>query len=243
MDSVKKVQYLPIRTGWTTHTYALKDGILTTQEVEPPEGTDIRKVDPKAVKVCVFNAYPKNYQLFHRIYPDMMIITPDLLEASPRNLPRIRCQTLVFQGFDTIPGNLISGQSAIGRIIVEEGTKQLGSYCFRGLGNVKEIELPESLRTVGPAAFLECCSLKKLQIPNKVTSIGQEAFHLCVQLETLKLPASLEVLGAHALSRCMALKTLNLPKGIKYCAGDLYYPWELEDSRAEIKIPKTCTII
>ena len=70
--------------------------------------------------------------------------------------------------------------------------------AFKGLSNLKEVDIPNSVTSIGEYAFYKCKSLTSVTISNGVTSIGEYAFRDCKSLTPVTLPNSVTSIGCNA---------------------------------------------
>ena len=59
---------------------------------------------------------------------------------------------------------------------VKDTVKTLGSYCFSGKKNLKNVTLPGGLKTIGSNAFRYCSAISEINIGKEVSSITLESF-------------------------------------------------------------------
>ncbi len=105
------------------------------------------------------------------------------------------------------------------KLVAKDGNAitSIGDYCFYGMTNLKEFEIPEGVTRIGKCAFafsfspaaksgsIPTCTLT---LPESLTEIGEAAFESCDKLTTVKIPAGVTTLGARAFAFCDSLETV-----------------------------------
>lgn len=88
---------------------------------------------------------------------------------------------------------------------INENTKFIGNYAFKGCGNLKKITIPDRVAGIGDYAFEECTGLTSMTIPASVTSIGDYAFRDCRNLKNVEIGDGVSVIGIGAFFGCDSL--------------------------------------
>ena len=108
------------------------------------------------------------------------------------------------------------GYGYINEINIPSTIEKIGSYAFKYVECIKEINLRDSknIKSIGSYAFYDCDNLEKVDLNNcrYLTSIGSYAFAYCPKLETVDLYdcSDLASLGSYAFYKCENLKSVNL---------------------------------
>ena len=63
----------------------------------------------------------------------------------------------------------------------------IGSYCFMGCNNLKNVILPEGLLSIGASSFRNCLNLESIQIASTVSSILNDSFTNCPKLKQVHI--------------------------------------------------------
>ncbi len=112
------------------------------------------------------------------------------------------------------------------KLIAKDGNAitSIGDYCFYGMTNLKEVEIPEGVTSIGKCAFafsfspaaksgsVPTCTLT---LPESLTTIGEAAFESCDKLTVVKIPAGVTKLGARAFAFCDSLETVVMASSAK----------------------------
>jgi len=117
-----------------------------------------------------------------------------------------------------------SGNTAITKIVVQEGVTEISAEMFRGIPNVTEIVLPEGVVAIGNYAFADCAKLVKVNIPSTVKSIGNYAFYQtasAIVVDTSNA-TNLETIGTYAFARS-GIVSLTLPAKVSALSSYMFY--------------------
>lgn len=90
---------------------------------------------------------------------------------------------------------------------INNKTKLIDRYAFRGCTSLKSINIPDSVTSIGEYTFYGCTSLESVTIPDGVTSING-VFSFCTALESVTIPDSVTSIGYAAFMDCISLKTV-----------------------------------
>ncbi len=80
---------------------------------------------------------------------------------------------------DGLGGKYVSpvfGNTAIKRVVIEEGITYIGRYFFDGCDNIEAVEFPESLEEIADHAFHGCYGIRMLVFPEGIKRIGNFCF-------------------------------------------------------------------
>ena len=102
------------------------------------------------------------------------------------------------------------------KIVIPEGTTQIGFEEFKNFENVEEIVLPNSIKVINKLAFAGCKSLRRINLPDSLILLEAYAFAGCESLEEITFPSSLTYLSAGVFRDCKNLKRLNLHNNITF---------------------------
>lgn len=93
--------------------------------------------------------------------------------------------------------------SLIDRIIIPDGTTEIGNCLFSGQKAIKSIVFPNSVTKIGNGSFAMCdFSFTELDLPDNLISIGKFAFCQDTNIKTIRIPKSLEYIGSSAFRHC-----------------------------------------
>lgn len=131
-----------------------------------------------------------------------------------------------------IPHNLFStnqngGRTALKRVTLGSGVKELDHDAFSYCTGLEELILPDTLEAIGKQAFYGCSSLKNLEIPKGVTKLEAYVFAGC-GFESFTVPDQIRTLGMGVFQRCSNLKTVKLPDGIREIPTGMFAETGLE---------------
>lgn len=117
-----------------------------------------------------------------------------------------RVRTTLFVG-----GEGLHTEAFFDRLVIAEGTTEIGSRVFSNWECLKEVSLPKSLQTLGDGAFVNCSKLEKVNFGSGLVKIGDGAFHSCSKIREIRLPKSLRTIGEDAFRYCKALESVEFP--------------------------------
>ena len=91
---------------------------------------------------------------------------------------------------DTVTGSLYAAfRSCLALKSAEVGAAEIGSSCFKGCVNLKDVTLLEGVRKIESNAFAECAAIEELSFPDTLTELEDAAFKECTGLCRLTLGA------------------------------------------------------
>ncbi|MGM9971405.1 MAG: leucine-rich repeat domain-containing protein, partial [Anaeroplasmataceae bacterium] len=127
---------------------------------------------------------------------------------------------------------------------INENTKIIYYYAFRGCSSLGSIVIPSGVTSIGTSAFKGCSNLISITIPSGVISIGEDSFVLCDKLEKVYYDGTIE-------DWCKIEFENRCSNPMSY--GDSFYMLDLNGSvslngneyslATEINIPEGITII
>lgn len=79
----------------------------------------------------------------------------------------------------------------------DKAVLSIGSYCFSGNQNIKEVVLPDGLRIIEKGAFEDCSALCSVTLPSSLERISDFAFR-CTALEDVVIPDNVAYIGKYA---------------------------------------------
>jgi hypothetical protein len=94
--------------------------------------------------------------------------------------------------------------------------------AFRGMSEIRAVELPENLTDIGRRAFADCVNLKEVSIPGSAKVIRSSVFEGCTSLDKVTVGSGIRVMNEDAFRGCVALKELTLPLTLL----QIYSPFE-----------------
>ncbi len=116
----------------------------------------------------------------------------------------------------TISSACFGNNTALTRVTLLEGIRNVGEAAFAGCTALEDVEMPWSLRTIGPKAFMGCTALLELDLSWNVQVISEYAFAGCTSmLHISSPPGALRWIEAHAFSDCTSLERLSFFEGLK----------------------------
>ena len=114
--------------------------------------------------------------------------------------------------------------TAITKVVVEEGVTVLYDRTFRRFYALETVELPSTLTTIGAAGsgvFQSCTNLKNIVIPESVTVLGKGTFQECSSLESINIPSGVTRIESDAL-RATGLKEVEFHAGVTYFGAQAF---------------------
>ena len=100
------------------------------------------------------------------------------------------------------------------RVIVNEGTTEIGTEAFRYCKALKNVTLPNSTTIISDGAFSCCLNLTSFIIPEGVKYIGSSAFEECSSLTNITIPSSVTNIGDGAFENCSGLTSITIPSSV-----------------------------
>ncbi len=130
--------------------------------------------------------------------------------------------------------------SAITKIIIEDGVTSIGDTVFLGCDSLTKVEIPSSVKRIGEFAFQACDSLTEVEIPSSVKSIGMQAFFVCEKIQSIKIPFGVVSIEPSTFDGCRALQSVEIPSSVTSIRK-----WAFSDCRSltEVEIPSSVTSI
>lgn len=101
---------------------------------------------------------------------------------------------------------------------IAEGATKIASNAFKGMENLKTIDIPDTVEQIGKGAFTDCVSLEKVELPDGVSSVGEGAFRNCISLKEFRFGKgmqSAENYGKDIFENCVRLEKMELPGNIQ----------------------------
>lgn len=124
--------------------------------------------------------------------------------------------------------------TAMKKVILHDGVKEIGESAFLGCRNLAEIYIPHDHVIIKEDAFKDTAllngdtvylnkTLSKVspgyqgifQIKDGTTAIADNAFKDCIGITEVLFPESLISIGKHAFSGCLGLKEVTLPQSLE----------------------------
>ena len=90
--------------------------------------------------------------------------------------------------------------NSVTTIIITKATR-IGSSCFEGCKNIKNIVIPDTVTEIGNYAFSNCSGLTTIYIPEGVANIGWELFYGCTGITTVNIPVSVTYISERAFAK------------------------------------------
>lgn len=94
------------------------------------------------------------------------------------------------------------GCTALRRVILPAGLRQIGEMAFSGCIHLTRVVIPGSVQRVGTLAFAKCTGLERVRIEPGVQALGPSCFSKCTHLERVDVPASLASFGGGVFFGC-----------------------------------------
>ena len=95
--------------------------------------------------------------------------------------------------------------SALHKVIIENGVKNISRNAFRDCTALTSITIPDSVNSIDNAAFSDCTGLTNIFISDSVSSIGSNAFKNCTGLMIIRIPDSVKSIESSAFSGCNSI--------------------------------------
>ena len=146
--------------------FEIENGVLVKYK-----GKGGKVVIPKEVTIIGTNAFMNNEKITEVVIEDGVVEIGYAAFCDTKNLKKI-----------SLPKSLrnLAGmafvRSAIERIVIPKGIKELSNGVFAGCAMLKQVDLPDGLEIIGDEAFSSTQKLLALFIPKSVKTISENAF-------------------------------------------------------------------
>lgn len=101
--------------------------------------------------------------------------------------------------------NAFNACTALERVIIRSGLRDIGTSVFFGCESLTSVNLPESVENIELKAFYDCAKLENIVLPSKLKSVGDRAFFNCDSLSNIHIPAATENLNRGNFGACTEL--------------------------------------
>ena len=105
------------------------------------------------------------------------------------------------------------GNDDITSVVLPNGIKRLGAYCFSQCDNLRKVQLPDSLESMAPWCFLECRRLESIDIPSTLKDFEYGAF-MNSGLKSVTIAEGVTSLGETTFKGCKRLSHIIIPKSV-----------------------------
>lgn len=110
----------------------------------------------------------------------------------------------------------IQARSALERVHIPAGVKELGSYMFYNAENLREVTFGEGINlTEIPERMFYKTKITEIEIPESVEAIGSNAFYYAESLVSVYIPASVKTISDSAFGYNKSLETVIIGEGSK----------------------------
>ena len=148
---------------------------------------------------------------------------------------------VIEEGITGIGNNAFRYCGQILEVSLPSTLERIGDYAFSGVSQLPEIKFPSSLRIIGNCAFEKCYAFAKIEVPSGVEEIGNGAFSgLGNNLKEITIAGSVRTIGSNAFSSNLYLEKVTLGEGVASIDQMAFYRCE---SIKEIAIPRTVNYI
>ena len=158
----------------------------------------------------------------------------------------------------------LSKQNDLQRVVIENGTKYIGSGAFEYDKKLEEIIIPDSIEEIEGDAFSNTLwysnqpngliyvskvlyaykgdmpEATSIEIKDGTKSISSEAFRFEDNLTQITIPSSVTYIGALSFEYCSGLTEITLPESITFIGS---YAFAYCDGLTKIKIPNSVTTL
>lgn len=137
------------------------------------------------------------------------------------------CQNLVTlrfeEGVTTLDGESVFGYcTSLKEAYLPSTLQAVSPKCFQGDTALEKVMLAEGLKNIGYMSFYRCSSLKEIEIPSTVTLVGQDSFKSCESLEKVISHAVDVTIGDGAFQNLTNLKTFSSTGHISWISRNCF---------------------
>lgn len=137
------------------------------------------------------------------------------------------CQNLVTlrleEGVTTLEGESAFGYcTSLKEAYLPSTLQAVSPKCFQGDTALEKVMLAEGLKNIGFMSFYRCSSLKEIEIPSTVTLVGQDSFKSCESLEKVISHAVDLTIGDGAFQDLTNLKTFSSSAHISWISKNCF---------------------
>lgn len=130
---------------------------------------------------------------------------------------------------------------SITRVVIEDGIKNIPSFCFADFRRLEKIEMADSIEEIGYRAFYNCADLgydvpeseQEIVFPKNLKKIGFFAFEGCRSINEYVFPDGLETIERGAFWRNNVLTYMSIPASVSQI-GEAFYTGETPLYREKI---------
>lgn len=182
---------------------------------------------------------------------DTCVVIPEAIEGLPVRAIGENAFTQSKAEEVTIPASVqaysgaFSECSALKKVHLQKGLKQIDDSAFYACAALEEIEIPESIEKIGLNAFA-FSGLKKVKLPKNLQTLDSHAFYHCFALEEVHLTGDIQnwplekqfaensalttvvldegvtQIGSFSFGGCTALESVTFPKSLKKIGGSAF---------------------
>lgn len=115
------------------------------------------------------------------------------------------------EGINILPNRGFE-MSLVKDVILPNGIKCLGDYCFKNCRDLTRIVIPYNVEYLGKECFMKCYELKEIQLDlnGLLYDIREGCFKECKNIEEFIIPYRVEQIGIECFSGCSTLKRVIL---------------------------------
>ena len=123
-------------------------------------------------------------------------------------------EKLYISNTEKIDNFMFAGNRCVRKVILAEGTKEIGHGAFLNCKNMEEIHIPDSVEYVGDNCFAGCVALKKVILPLKLNYLGWGVFNDCSSMTEVRLPDNIQEIKAVTFYKCTSLSHIEIPDSV-----------------------------
>jgi len=109
--------------------------------------------------------------------------------------------------------------SNIKSIVLNDGLKEVGDYCFAETPNLKSVQLPTTVSIVEHHAFENAKGLEYVKYNTDESSISNRLFAGCINLKSINIPKSITYFDKSKFENCNSLETLTFDYPVYWVYG------------------------
>ena len=231
-------EYFNYGEEFVAEVYINGKSVITTDENDPDESSNIIFADANVKSICVAN-WDTNHDGELSEAEAAVVTNLGTIFKNNTNITSFD-ELKYFKGLTGIDKNAFSGCSNLSSIEIPNNVTSIGEYAINRCSSLTSITIPNSVISIGYGAFSSCKGLAEVTIPNSVMSIGESAFQGCSNLTSVTISNSVTLIGGWTFRDCSSLTSVNIGNSVTSIGEGAFYDCS---SLVSVTIPNSVTSI